>query len=207
VILIGRLALYGRGAERLHEELISVIARWVEPSRRGGPLTPYGRDAEARTLDLLERSLADFGGGLPDPAIQSKLLAAAARDVEELLPRLESRAEEWAALAAAKLRARGEREASDLREALTSQRKRVSEQLAAHDRGDARQLSYLDDDRRHFGDEERRQLEADVRAWRLRLEQFDRDLAEEPDRIRDFYQVKATRVEPVGLVYLWPETN
>ena len=34
-----------------------------------------------------------------------------------------------------------------------------------------------------------------------------RDLKEEPERIRDFYKVRATRVEPVGLVYLWPETG
>ncbi len=29
----------------------------------------------------------------------------------------------------------------------------------------------------------------------------------EPQRIREFYEVRAKRVEPVGLVYLWPETN
>ena len=29
----------------------------------------------------------------------------------------------------------------------------------------------------------------------------------EPGRIRAFYEVQAKRVEPVGLVYLWPETN
>jgi hypothetical protein len=44
-------------------------------------------------------------------------------------------------------------------------------------------------------------------AWRTRLEQFDRDLEREPERIREFYEVRAKRVEPVGLVYLWPETN
>ena len=38
-------------------------------------------------------------------------------------------------------------------------------------------------------------------------EQFKRDLEREPQRIRDFYEVKATRVEPVGLVYLWPASN
>ena len=43
--------------------------------------------------------------------------------------------------------------------------------------------------------------------WRLRQEQFEQDLAREPDRIRDFYVVRAMRIEPVGLVYLWPETN
>ena len=46
-----------------------------------------------------------------------------------------------------------------------------------------------------------------MRSWRIRLEQFDRDLEQEPQRIRDFYEVRATRIEPVGLVYLWPETN
>ena len=56
-------------------------------------------------------------------------------------------------------------------------------------------------------DDERRQLESDMRSWRTRLQQFDRDLEREPRRIREFYEVRAQRVEPVGLVYLWPETN
>ena len=29
----------------------------------------------------------------------------------------------------------------------------------------------------------------------------------EPARVRDFYEVRAQRVEPIGLVYLWPESN
>jgi hypothetical protein len=58
-----------------------------------------------------------------------------------------------------------------------------------------------------FGEEEKRQLESDMRSWRSRLEQFERDLKHEPQRIRVFYEVRAKRVEPVGLVYLWPETN
>jgi hypothetical protein len=41
----------------------------------------------------------------------------------------------------------------------------------------------------------------------MRLEQFDRDFNTEPVRIQEFYEVRARRVEPVGLVYLWPETN
>ncbi len=46
-----------------------------------------------------------------------------------------------------------------------------------------------------------------MRYWRTRLDQFDRDLEQEPGRIRAFYEVQAKRVEPVGLVYVWPETN
>ena len=58
-----------------------------------------------------------------------------------------------------------------------------------------------------FDEEEKRQLEANMKAWRSRLTQFDRDFEREPQRIRDFYEVRVQRVEPVGLVYLWPESN
>ena len=47
VLLLGRLSLYGQGAERLHEEIVTLTARWVEPSRRSPTLVPYGREAEA----------------------------------------------------------------------------------------------------------------------------------------------------------------
>ena len=40
-----------------------------------------------------------------------------------------------------------------------------------------------------------------------RLTAIDGELATEPERIRNLYQVKASRIEPVGLVYLWPVTG
>jgi len=200
VILLGRLSLYGQGAERLHEELVPVTARWVEPSQRRGPLKAYAREAEARTLDLLERSLLAGEDATPDETIRRKLLSSAAQDIEELLPQLEPRAEELAALAVQRLRQRGEREERDLRETLERQRERVREEL---ERTEPRikQLTL------GFDEDEKRQLEADLRSWRARLAQFDRDLATEPRRFGEFYKVRARRVEPVGLVYLWPETG
>src|SRR5436305_2836650 len=57
VVLIGRLCLYGPRAARLHEELVPVTARWAEPSQRKQPLSPYARESEVRTLELLESSL------------------------------------------------------------------------------------------------------------------------------------------------------
>ena len=68
---------------------------------------------------------------------------------------------------------------------------------------DARQLS-LD-----FGDnkDERGQLEANKRYWSQRLVALAGELWTEPDRIRDLYVVQATRIEPAGLVYLWPVTG
>ena len=200
VILLGRLSLYGQGAERLHEELVPLAARWVEPSRRNAPLPAYARDTETRTLDLLERSLGDPGRRIPDEVIQRKLLDTAARDIDELLPQLEPHARELAGVAIDALRRRGEREERDLRETLERQRQRVREELAKHEI-EFKQLTF------DFGDEETRQLEADMRFWRVRLEQFESDLEREPRRIREFYEVRATRIEPAGLVYLWPETN
>ena len=50
VLLIGRLSLYGPGAARLHEELVPITARWIDPAFRKGALTPYSREAETKTL-------------------------------------------------------------------------------------------------------------------------------------------------------------
>jgi hypothetical protein len=116
------------------------------------------------------------------------------------LPQLEPRAEELAALAEQKLRQRGEREERDLRETLERQREQVREELTKTEPS-FEQLTL------GFDEDEKRQLEADLKSWRARLAQFDRDLETEPRRVREFYAVRARRVEPVGLVYLWPESN
>ncbi|HEX4996920.1 MAG TPA: DISARM system SNF2-like helicase DrmD [Terriglobia bacterium] len=199
VILLGRLSLYGRNAERLHEIIVPLAARWVEPSQRRGPLRAYAREAELRTLDLLEESLGATVRE-PDPVIRQKLLAAAPADVEDLLPQLKPRAEEMAQLAIQRLQERGALEERELRRILEDQRKRVLEELGKHEAG-FKQLTL------NFDEDEKRQLELNMRSWRTRLEQFEHDLQQEPDRIRQFYEVRARRVEPVGLVYLWPDTN
>jgi hypothetical protein len=179
---------------------VPLAARWIETEKRQGPLKAYAREAEAKTLDLLERSLGDLSRAAPGEAVQRRLLAAAQRDIADLLPQLEPRADELAEIAIEKLRQRGAREARDLREILERQRDRVREELGKTEP----RFNQLTLD---FGDDEKRQLEADIRSWRTRLDQFERDLAGEPDRIRDFYEVRARRIEPVGLVYLWPESN
>jgi superfamily II DNA or RNA helicase len=200
VILLGRLSLYGQGAERLHEELVPIAARWVEPSQRKDPLAAYAREAETKTMDLLERSLDTNSRRTPGEAIRGKLLTAAPRDIEDLLPQLDPRARELASLAIEKLRKRGEREEKDLRETLERQHERIREELARHE-GEFQQLTL------NFDEEEKRQLESNMNSWRRRLDQFALDLEREPKRVREFYVVRAQRVEPVGLVYLWPETN
>ena len=199
VVLLARLSLYGQQAERLHEELVPITARWIDPERRQAPLQAFGREGQTTTLNLLDESLAS-AGRTPNEVIQKRLLASAAQDIKELRPQLEPRAEEFAAAARQALTRRGDGEAEALRQTLVDQRDRVSAELARHET-DYQQLAF------GFAQDELRELDANIRHWRNRLVQFDRDIEVEPERIREFYQVRAQRIEPVGLVYLWPETN
>ena len=59
VVLIGRLALYGPGAARLHEEMLTVTAPWTEASRGTTPLKPYGAKGEETTMAQVEAALRD----------------------------------------------------------------------------------------------------------------------------------------------------
>ena len=52
--------------------------------------------------------------------------------------------------------------------------------------------------------QERRQLAADQRHWQRRLEAIESELSSEPARIKASYEVVTHRLEPAGLVYLWP---
>lgn len=200
VVLLGRLLLFGRQAERLHEEIVPVAAHWTEPSRRNGRLAPYGSSAEAKTLDLLDQSLARTGAREPSETIRAKLLAAAARDIGELLPQLDLRAERAAVDAEKLLAERGRIEESKLAETLKAQKERVLAELKKQTEAGG-QLSL------GFSAEEQKQVQANIRAWNRRIEAFDRDIETEPGRVRELYNVATRRVEPLGLVYLWPETN
>lgn len=200
VVLLARLSLYGKTAERLHEEIVPITARWIEPGKRSGVLRAYGAETEAKTLDLLNETLLRPKSEALNETIRARLLSAVTQDIADLLPQLESRAQDSAVVAEAQLRQRGKKEALDLRDVLTRQRERVKEQLEKFDKSPTQLV--LD-----FGEEELHQIEADAKSWRSRLQQFERDLETEPQRIEQFYDVRARRVEPVGLVYLWPETN
>ncbi|QEG00156.1 RNA polymerase-associated protein RapA [Stieleria maiorica] len=203
VVLLGRLCLYGNGAARLHEELIPVTARWSDPSIRKGPLSPYAKDAEAKTLALLDQSLLETGGIKLTPEVVGQLQQAAPADIRELLPYLETRGEEYADDAIQKLAARGAAEAKAMREILQTQQKHIENTVKRISKLDPRQM------RLDFGEveDELLQLDANKRYWAKRLEEIREELKTEPDRIEDLYSVIARRVEPVGLVYLWPVTG
>jgi len=200
IILLGRLSLYGRGAVRLHEELIPIAARWVEPELRAKGLTPYARDTESRTLELLEKAL------LPNPDagsqvsgfVRERLLGAIAQDIEELLPFLEARGQLARDEAEKRLLTRGHTESDSLTNILEDQRRRVAEAL-----GKPIQMS-LD-----LGDtpEEIHQAESNRRYWERWLDNVAQELEREPERIIEFYTPASHRIEPVGIAYLWPVTG
>lgn len=195
IVILGRLSLYGSNASRLHDEIIPVTARWVDPDRRGEALKPYGGVTEAKTMQLLESSLSSTRAADVPAGVQATLLGSVARDVEELRPILESRARELAATAIEKLTRRGEQEARDMTQILETQRKHIEATLRKHG---AQQMSF------DWTEEEKRQLEHDKKHWQRRIIDIGREIESEPARIRATYQVKATRIEPVGVVYLWP---
>jgi hypothetical protein len=200
VVLLGRLCLYGAGAARLHEEIIPVTARWTDPRIRKTPLAPYAREAESRTLALLEEALAEKSTSPIPKEASRQLQATAPRDVNELLAHLQTIGQQYADAAAKKLQARGEAEARAMRQILETQKNHISQTAAKYEREQPGFLfSELED--------ERRQLEDNKRHWAKRLSLLEQELESEPTRIREIYQVKAQRIEPIGLAYLWPITG
>jgi hypothetical protein len=193
VLLIGRLALYGEGAARLHEEVLSVAADWRDPAR-GMPLRPLapGREAEARVLDELIAALKD--ARMAAPAIVAAASAGVAADVAELRPVLEQRAAVQATRAATELARRAEAEASGLERLLRDRIERIRRERGQDDR----QFALLLDEA------EARQRAADRRSWERAATRLDDELVREPERLRAANRVRATRLEPIGMVYLWP---
>ena len=197
VVLIGRLCLYGPGAARLHEELIPITARWIDPGQRKKTLGPYGERGETVTMNLLEEALLKPGKTLPE-TVQRQLKTAAPRDITELLPHLEERGAEYADELRKKLAQRGKAEADDMRDILERQRQQIQQTKAKYE--DPQMFLGFDTD-------EQRQLQSNQRHWDKRLAALEHELRTEPGRIRALYEVMAQRIEPVGLVYLWPVTG
>ena len=148
-------------------------------------------------MELLRKNLDPGTQKEPPPDVLARLAESLPRDIEDLLVHLQPRAEESMADAVEKLTARGEAEAGELTKLLTEQRQRVSANLRRYNE-DTSQMTL------GFDSEQLRQIESDARRWKEWLENVEGDLLREPPRIRDFYTVKSHRIEPVGLVYLWP---
>src|ERR1700731_4605784 len=116
---MGRLAVYGAGAMRLHEEVIPVTAIWTEAGRERRPLRPLGESGEERTLNQLEDALRDARAA-PKMAV-ARIQALVERDIADLSPAFERIAEERLAAVTIQLAKRGETEAKLLSDLLEAQ--------------------------------------------------------------------------------------
>lgn len=190
VILLGRLALYGEKAARLHEEVLHVAADW----RDDAPLRVLaeGREAEGRVLDELIAALKTAEDA--DPATAAHATARSARDVAELRPVLTERAEARRTRVATDLARRSAAEARGLEVLLEQRVARIRRERGSDDG----QLDLLLDPA------EARQRAADRRSWERASARLSDELAREPERLRGAAAIHATRLEPIGLVYLWP---
>jgi hypothetical protein len=197
VALLGRVALYGKGAARLHEEILCVSARWNGPQARSR-ITLEGAEATKETLHWLQETLGRALGAresAPVPKdLQALLRSSVAADLGELREHLEARARQAAEEARKVLAARGDAEARLLRDTLDLTRDRIRKKQRETD---AIQLTFP-----HMEQSEQRTLELNRRYWKKWLESVDEDIDVEPRRVRDFYTVASTRIEPLGIVYL-----
>lgn len=201
VIAFGRLTLFGPGAVRLHDQLVSVAAQWLD-SGGEGHLRPFADRADRRALDRLEQLLAESPGLDIAAKVQQRLIASAPGDFANLWPHVRDEADSLAHEVTQKLAARASEEADALRAILAGQRQAIEETLGEADR----QLSLAG----LFAASEqgqRDQLERDRDHMKMRLVKIEHEIEDEPEEIRGIYRVTLRRLEPVGLVYLWPETR
>jgi hypothetical protein len=200
VIAYGRLTIYGEGASRLHEELVAVAARWVEAP---GALRPFAEEADRKAIVQLEALLARAPELAVSEAVVARLRSDAPRDFAALWPHVKAEAEAREHDARQTLQARGVHEAAQLRQILARQRQAIQQRMDS-----AVQLDIFAGDGITAVDKrERKQFEDDLAHMRRRLDEMAGELEREPALIEKSYQPALHRLEPVGLVYLWPTTR
>jgi hypothetical protein len=211
VVAFARLTLFGHGAARLHDQLVPIAAAW---SGKASEITPYKDRATASSaIASLERLLAGTGrvlfddgaasGPIPRAAVQPN--ATIAKEIRQnaealfraLWPHLEAEADALGVEARQGLAERARREADDLRGLLARQR-------VALDKAEARlrqaDLFNVQDK------EQKRQVDLDLRHLERRRTAIAGEIESEPAAIEALYDVRMTRLTPVGLVVAWPES-
>ena len=205
VVLMGRLSLFGPGARRLHEEVIPIAAAWRDTRRDESPLTPFAEAGEATTVAQLDAALRS--GASPTDEVVARLHASVERDVADLRPHLEKRAQEAEGTAKTELAENGRREAEAMRALLQRQIDKVREAMRSKQPPAQLSLDFSTEEERQQAEKELRQFEADRRSWDGKLLRLQKDLETEPQNVREGYEVHARQLEPIGLVYLWPATS
>jgi hypothetical protein len=198
VIAFGRLSLFGPGATRLHDKLVSVAARWIDGKEN--ELKPFADEADRKALDLLEQVLTESPSleGV-SATVQTKLLSVVPSVFASLWRHIRDEADALAHDAERRLVHRGAEESEALRNILNAQRAAIVAEIER--RVGATQL-LIQFDKREADQFKKEKEHMDNRLVSIQLE-----IEREPQQIEALYKVTLRRLEPVGLVFLWPETR
>jgi hypothetical protein len=199
VIAFGRLSLFGAGATRLHDKLVAVAAQWLE-SGGDGHLQPFADKDDRRTLDRLDQLLREAPRADTVPqSVKERLCRAAPKDFAALWPHIDAEADHERHEAERMLSTRAAAESEALRRILTSQRAAI---VRALEERSQLALPFAENEK-----DQREQYEQDRKHMEQRLVSIDREIEHEPREILELYRVVLRRLQPVGLVYLWPGTR
>lgn len=190
VVLLIRLTLYSKGANRLHSEIIPVAA-----SVNLNGVTPL--KVEGQTASEVYRSLQEAiqSSSRPDELTCDEYRKRASTDAQSLREIAQQLARESEDNVRRELTKNGEDQALSLKLLLEQQRDRILQQQGAV------QQEF------NFSEQEREQRRLDKLNWEKRLQELDVEIETEPELVRQKHIVSARRLEPVGIVYLLPETR
>jgi hypothetical protein len=196
-----RLTLFGPGAARLHDELIVVATAWDGTLEGAQLLTQCDAAQTALLVKAVEARLA-AGASPPKGRAASAIAAAAQSLMVTLWSALETEADAREVSAKNGLSARARAEADGIRSLLERQKRairRAAQTLIQRDLFDG--LADSTEAR-----EQQRQVKLDMEHMGRRASSIDLDIEREPAAIEALYEVRTTRLTPVGLVVIWPRS-
>lgn len=197
VIAFARLSLFGSGATRLHDEIVAVTAPYFEASDPEHLKAGHSQD-DLKVLQNLDTLLfARTFEPVPDE-VKERFVHNATSDYAALWAALEEEAEAKAHQAELDLKKRADEESRALKAILENQRAAITKQI--------NQVA-LPFTTSATEQEQLRQFQADAAHMEARYRAMEEEIATEPDQLKEIYQVALKRLEPVGIVYLWPTTR
>ncbi|TKC95801.1 DISARM system SNF2-like helicase DrmD [Polyangium fumosum] len=194
VVGYGRLTLFGAGAARLHDQLVPLAAAW---SGDASTIKPYKDRATAVMAIASTEKLLASGGRAPNATLTKRIREHAETLFRALWPHLEAEADALAVEARQGLAERARREANDLRDLLLRQRTSIDKAEARLRQADLFELQ---------DKEQKRQVDLDLRHLDRRRAAAASELETEPRAIEALYEVRMSRLTPVGLVVAFPES-
>ena len=198
VVGYARLSLFGPGAARLHDEIIAIAAPW---SGGDESVKPYKDAATSqKSIETAEKLLA-LDAKAPPSSIQARIASHASQLYASLWQALEDEADARAVAAQNGLSQRARREADELRTLLQRQKTAIEKQTGA-----VAQMELFAEAVTKTDKEQQRQLKLDNEHMKSRYLAIDAEMESEPKAIEELYDVRMTRLSPVGLVVTWPES-